>query len=328
MKAVLLKAFGGPEQLHIGEAERPTPGENQVLVRVQASSVNRPDIVQRTGNYPPPKGDSEILGLDIAGVVDEIGPGVTRWKPGDRMLGLVGGGGYAEYARAWASHLMPVPDSMSIEEAACVSETYLTAWLNVFRLGQLGDGETVLVHGGGGGVTTAAIQLCRVLVPATRMLVTASPGKLQRVREQGVHHVIDYRNEDFAEAVKSFTDGHGVEVILDHIGGPYLKQNMASLALGGRLVQIGVMGGPKAELNLALMMVKRQRIIGSVLRSRPVAEKADIIAAFAEAVLPHMQARRVVPLVHAVMPLEAVADAHRAMEASGIFGKIVLKIAD
>ena len=328
MKAVLLKAFGGPEQLHIGEAERPTPGENQVLVRVQASSVNRPDIVQRTGNYPPPKGDSEILGLDIAGVVDEIGPGVTRWKPGDRVLGLVGGGGYAEYARAWASHLMPVPDSMSIEEAACVSETYLTAWLNVFRLGQLGDGETVLVHGGGGGVTTAAIQLCRVLVPATRMLVTASPGKLQRVREQGVHHVIDYRNEDFAEAVKSFTDGHGVEVILDHIGGPYLKQNMASLALGGRLVQIGVMGGPKAELNLALMMVKRQRIIGSVLRSRPVAEKADIIAAFAEAVLPHMQARRVVPLVHAVMPLEAVADAHRAMEASGIFGKIVLKIAD
>ena len=328
MKAVLLKAFGGPEQLHIGEAERPTPGENQVLVRVQASSVNRPDIVQRTGNYPPPKGDSEILGLHIAGVVDEIGPGVTRWKPGDRVLGLVGGGGYAEYARAWASHLMPVPDSMSIEEAACVSETYLTAWLNVFRLGQLGDGETVLVHGGGGGVTTAAIQLCRVLVPATRMLVTASPGKLQRVREQGVHHVIDYRNEDFAEAVKSFTDGHGVEVILDHIGGPYLKQNMASLALGGRLVQIGVMGGPKAELNLALMMVKRQRIIGSVLRSRPVAEKADIIAAFAEAVLPHMQARRVVPLVHAVMPLEAVADAHRAMEASGIFGKIVLKIAD
>jgi len=328
MKAVLLKAFGGPEQLHIGEAERPAIGENQVLVRVQASSVNRPDIVQRTGNYPPPKGDSEILGLDIAGVVDEIGPGVTRWKPGDRVLGLVGGGGYAEYARAWASHLMPVPDSMSIEEAACVSETYLTAWLNVFRLGQLGDGETVLVHGGGGGVTTAAIQLCRVLVPATRMLVTASPGKLQRVREQGVHHVIDYRNEDFAEAVKSFTDGHGVDVILDHIGGPYLKQNMASLALGGRLVQIGVMGGPKAELNLALMMVKRQRIIGSVLRSRPVAEKADIIAAFAEAVLPHMQTRRVVPLVHAVMPLEAVADAHRAMEASGIFGKIVLKIAD
>ncbi len=328
MKAVLLKAFGGPENLYIGEAERPTIGAGQVLVRVQATSVNRPDIVQRTGNYPPPKGDSEILGLDIAGIVEEVGAGVERWRPGDRVMGLVGGGGYAEYARAWAEHLMAVPENMSIEEAACVSETYLTAWLNVFRLGELRDGEVVVLHGGGGGVNTAAIQLCRALVPSTRMVVTASTGKVQRVRELGAHLVVDYRNEDFAEAVKTFTEGRGADVILDHIGGPYLRQNMASLAVGGRVLQIGVMGGAKAEINLALLMVKRQRIIGSVLRSRPVEEKGAIIAAFAEAVLPHMAARRIVPLVHAVMPLEQVADAHRAMEASAHFGKIVLKVSD
>ena len=326
MKAVLLKEFGGPENLYVGEAERPAVAAGQVLVRVQATSVNRPDIIQRTGNYPPPKGDSQILGLDIAGVVEDIGPGVERWRPGDRVMGLVGGGGYAEYALAFEGHLMPVPQSMSIEEAACVSETYLTAWLNVFRLGELGDGQTVLLHGGGGGVTTAAIQLCRVLVPTTRMVVTASSGKIERVREQGVHRVVDYRAEDFAEVVKSFTEGRGADVVLDHIGGPYLARNMASLAVGGRLVQIGVMGGPKAEINLALMMVKRQRIIGSVLRPRPVPEKAAIIAAFAEAVLPHMAARRVVPLVHQVLPLEQVAEAHRAMEAGSHFGKLVLAI--
>lgn len=327
MKAVLLEEFGGPEKLHIGEAERPVIGEGQVLVRVQATSVNRPDIVQRSGNYPPPKGDSEVLGLDVAGTVEEIGPGVSRWQAGDRVMGLVGGGGYAEYARAWAGHLLPVPEAMSIEEAACVCETYLTAWLNVFRLGGLADGQTVLLHGGGGGVTTAAIQLCRALVPATRMAVTASTGKVERVREQGVHHVIDYKSEDFAESVKAWSEGHGADVILDHIGGPYLESNLASLATGGRLVQIGVMGGAKAKINLALVMVKRQQIIGSVLRSRPVAEKSDIISAFEQAVLPQMAARRIVPLVHAVMPLEEVADAHRAMESSSIFGKIVLKIA-
>lgn len=328
MKAVLLKEFGGAENLYLGETERPTIDSDQVLVRVQATSVNRPDIIQRTGNYPPPKGDSEVLGLDVAGVVEEVGPGVLRWKAGDRVMGLVGGGGYAEYARAWAGHLMPIPEGLSIEQAACVSETYLTAWLNVFGLGELGNGQTVLLHGGGGGVTTAAIQLCRALVPDTRMVVTASAGKLERVREQGAHRVLDYRDDDFAEAVKEFTGGRGVDVILDHIGGPNLKKNMASLMVGGRLVQIGVMGGPKAELNLALMMVKRQRILGSVLRSRPVAEKSAIIAAFAEAVLPHMAAGRVQPLVHAVLPLAEAADAHRAMEAGTHFGKIVLRIND
>ena len=327
MKAILLEQFGGPEHMHIGEAEVPAIAEGQVLVRVAATSVNRPDIVQRTGNYPPMKGESEILGLDIAGTVEEVGPGVSQWKRGERVMGLVGGGGYAEYARAWAGHLMKIPEAMSFEEAACVCETYITAWLNVFRIGGLGDGQSVLLHGGGGGVVTSAIQLCRVLVPHTPIMVTASTTKVERVREQGAHLVIDYRTEDFVEAVKSFTEARGADLILDHIGGPYLEQNMASLAVGGTLMCIGVMGGAKAELGIAAMMVKRQRIIGSVLRSRPVAEKSDIIAEFTRSVLPHLAQRRIVPTVHTALPLAQAGDAHRMMEAGAHFGKIVLVVA-
>lgn len=329
MKAVLLDGFGPPEKMRIGEAPMPEPAPGQVRVRVMASSVNRPDIIQREGNYPPPKGDSQILGLDIAGVVDALGPGVDDWQPGDRVMGLVGGGGYAQYACAWSGHLMAIPQAMSFEEAACVSETYITAWLNVFRIGGLQDAQTVLLHGGGGGVTTAAIQLVRTLTPATRIAVTASPGKVDRVRAQGAHLVVDYRNEDFAEKVKDFTDGRGVDLILDHIGGPYHERNMACLALGGTLMQIGTLGGPKAELNLTRIMVRRQRLIGSVLRSRPIEEKAAIISAFDDAVVrEHMASRRIVPTIHEVLPLEQVVEAHRAMERGAHFGKIVLHIGD
>jgi len=328
MKAVLLDEFGGPERLRIGDLDIPEPGRDQVRVRVAATSVNRPDIVQREGNYPPPKGESEILGLEVAGVIDAVGPGVSGWSRGDRVMTLVGGGGYAEYALAYADHLLPVPDSMTDAEAACVCETYITAYLNVFRLGGLRDGGRVLLHGGGGGVNTAAIQLCRTLTPAARIMVTASSGKLERVRELGAQLVIDYRDQDFAEAVREYTERAGADVILDHIGAKYLAQNMKSLAVGGTLVIIGVMGGVKAELNLALMMVKRQRIIGSVLRSRPRAEKAEIIAAFREAVLPLLAAREIVPLVHAQLPLNDVRRAHEMMEAGEHFGKIVLRVAD
>lgn len=327
MKAILLDGFGGPEVMRLGVADKPVPDEGRVLVRVVATSVNRPDVIQRQGNYPPPKGETAILGLDVAGVVEAVGPGVSGWAPGERVMGLVGGGAYAEYALAWAGHLMRIPDGWSFEEAACVCETYITAWLNVFRIGGLEDDRTALLHGGGGGVTTSAIQLCRVLVPATRIIVTASTGKVQRVREQGAHHVIDYKTQDFAEEVRRVTDGTGADLILDHIGGPYHRRNMACLAVGGTLMQIGTMGGQQAELNLTLMMVKRQRIIGSVLRSRPVAEKADIIRAFGETVVPHMAARRIVPLVHEVLPLARAADGHRMMEGSAHFGKIVLRVA-
>jgi len=326
MKAVLIGEFGGAEVLRIGEAERPVPGNGQVLVAVAATSVNRPDIVQREGRYPPPKGDSELLGLEVAGTVRELGPGVERWSVGDRVMGLVGGGGYAEYAVAYADHLMRIPDSLSFEEAACICEAYITAYLNVFMLGGLEDGDSVLLHGGGGGVNTAAVQLCRALTPAAKVLVTASPGKLERVAALGANLVIDYRSQDFAGEVRRVTDGQGVQVILDHIGAAYLASNLKSLAVGGRLVIIGVTGGIKAELNLALIMVKRQQVIGSVLRSRPVPAKAAIVAEFSHRVLPLLAERKVVPLIHKVYRLDDVAQAHRDMEASAHFGKIVLSL--
>lgn len=328
MKAVLLSGFGGIDVLKVGEAPRPKPAEGQVLVKVAATSINRPDLVQRQGNYPPPPGDSEILGLEVAGTIEELGPGVAGWKVGDRVLSLVGGGGYAEYAVAYASHLMAIPPSMSFEEAACVCESYITAFLNVFLLGGLKDGQTALLHGGGGGVNTAALQLARALTPEARLIVTASPSKAERVKALGADLVIDYTaTPDFSEAVKQFTDKKGADVILDHIGAKYLAPNMASLAYAGRLVIIGVTSGIKAELNLALMMVKRQQIIGSVLRSRPVKEKADIVAEFTRRALPKFADRTVVPIIEKVFPIDQVVEAHRMMEEDRHFGKIVLKVA-
>ncbi len=325
MKAVLLDGFGGLDVLKIGDVPKPSPGEGQVLVNVRATSVNRPDIIQRQGNYPPPKGESDILGLEVAGTIDEIGPSVNGWSTGDRVMCLVAGGGYAQYAVAYATHLIRIPDSMSFEQAACVCETYITAFLNIFLIGGFEDGESILLHGGGGGVNTAAIQLCATLTPSARIIVTASPQKLERVKDLGAHLVINYREQDFAEEIKADTGG-GVNLILDHVGAAYLPQNMKALAIGGRLVVIGVIGGTKAEVNLALMMVRRQRIIGSVLRSRPVAEKAEITAEFIRTVVPKLAARTIVPLISATFALEDVAKAHRMMEESRHFGKIVLKV--
>lgn len=328
MKAVLLKGFGGVDVLQVGEAPRPTPAEGQVLVKVVATSINRPDLVQREGKYPPPPGDSEILGLEVAGTIEELGAGVTGWKVGDRVLSLVGGGAYAEYAVAYASHLMPIPAAMSFEEAACVCESSITAFLNVFMIGGLKDGNTAILHGGGGGVNTAAIQLCKALAPRTKLIVTASPAKAERVKKLGADLVIDYTTTpDFSDLVKEFTQKKGVDVILDHVGAKYLAPNMASLGYAGRLVLIGVVSGIKAELNLALMMVKRQQIIGSVLRSRPVKDKAEIVAEFTRTALPKYADRTIVPMIEKVFPLDQVVEAHRMMEEDRHFGKIVLRIA-
>ena len=326
MKAILLDGFGGPEVMRLGDTARPAIGPGQVLIKVAASSVNRPDVVQRRGHYPPPPGESEILGLEVAGTVAETAEDVDQVAVGDRVIALIGGGGYAEYASAYASHVIPLPETLSFEQGACICETYITAFLNVFLGPRLVNGETVLVHGGGGGVATAAMQLVRQLAPESRILVTASPGKVERVRALGAHRVIDYKNEDFAEAVRQATDNRGADVILDHIGGPYLAQNLKSLAVGGRLVVIGVMGGAKAEINLATLMVKRQQIIGSVLRSRPVAEKAGIIAEFRRAVMPLFARSEIAPEIYKVYPLAEAADAHRAMESGAHFGKIVLSV--
>ncbi len=327
MKAVLMEGFGGVEVLKLGEAEKPVPGEGQVLVKVFATTVNRPDLVQREGKYPPPPGDSEILGLEVAGVIEELGAGVTGWQVGERVMTLVGGGGYAEYAVAYAGHLMRIPESMSFEEAACVCESYITAFLNVFMIGELKDKQTAILHGGGGGVNTAAIQLARALTPTVKLIVTASPEKMERVREIGADFLINFRETpDFTELVKEYTAKKGVDLILDHVGAKYLAPNMNSLGYKGRLVVIGVTSGIKAELNLALMMVKRQQIIGSVLRSRPVAEKAEIVAEFTRRALPKFADRTIVPIIEKVFSIDQVLDAHRMMEADKHFGKIVLRI--
>lgn len=327
MKAVVMSGFGGVEVLSVGAVERPQPKEGEVLVKVFATTINRPDLVQREGKYPPPAGDSEILGLEVAGIIEELGAGVTGWQVGDRVMTLVGGGGYAEYAVAYACHLMKIPESMSFEEAACVCESYITAFLNVFMIGELQNKQTAILHGGGGGVNTAAIQLCRALTPDCKLLVTASSAKLDRVKALGVDCMINYeQTPDFTDIVKEFTSKKGVDLILDHVGAKYLAPNMNSLGYKGRLVIIGVISGIKAELNLALMMVKRQQIIGSVLRSRPVSEKGEIVAEFTRRALPKFADRTIVPIIEKVFTIEQVVEAHRMMEEDKHFGKIVLKI--
>lgn len=329
MKAVLMDEFGSVDVMKVGEVDTPQPKANEVLIKVVATSINRPDLVQRMGNYPAPPGDSEILGLEVAGTIAEIGSDVCNWKVGDRVMALVGGGGYAEYAVAFDNHLMPIPASMSFEEAACVNESYVTAFLNVFMIGGLEDGQTAILHGGGGGVNTAAVQLAKALTPNAKLIVTAHPDKMDRVKELGVDLVIDFtKTPDFTDNIKQFTNKKGADLILDHVGAKYLKPNMNSLGYKGKLVVIGVISGIKAELNLALMMVKRQQIIGSVLRSRPVVEKGEIIAEFTRRALPEFAERTIIPIIEKVFPLEDVVEAHRMMEEDKHFGKIVLKIAD
>ena len=331
MKAIVIENFGGPEVLQIADIERPVAGPGQVLIKVAATSVNRPDIVQREGNYPPPPGESDILGLEVSGTVVEIGPAEgtgsdVQITVGDRVAALVGGGGYAEYVVAYTGHCFKLPDSVSFIEAACLCETYITAYLNVIELGNLGATETVLLHGGGGGVNTSAIQIIKALRPQAKIIVTASTGKVDRVSDLGVSQVIDYKQQDFAQEIAHLTSKRGVDVILDHIGADYLGKNLKSLAVYGRLVLIGVMSGVKAEVNLAVVMVKRQQILGSVLRARPITEKSSIIARFGSAVLPHVASGAIQPLVSDVLPLAQAADAHRLMESSQHFGKIVLEV--
>jgi len=283
--------------------------------------------VQREGNYPPPKGDSEILGLEVAGVIESVGENVTRYKAGDKVFALVGGGGYAEYAVAYEGHTLPIPDALDFRQAACICETYITAYLNAIVLAEAKPADTFLLHGGGGGVNAAAIQLCNALFDGCTTVVTASTGKVDRVKAQGVDHVIDYKTRSFAEEVKAITSGKGADVILDHIGGAYFKDNMKSLAVGGRLVVIGLMGGIKSEINLATMMVKRQKIVGSVLRSRPVPEKAQIISDFEKTVMPLFANKKIAPLISNTFLLSEAAEAHRVMEQGSHFGKIVLDVA-
>lgn len=326
MRAVVLDGFGGPEVMRLDRIARPAPGPDQVLIRVAATSVNRADLQQRTGNYAPPPGESEILGLEVAGVIEALGSGVTGWREGDRVMTLVGGGGYAEYATAAASTLLPVPDGIDLVHAAGITEVFITAYLNVFREAALKPGETLLVHGGASGVGTAAIQLAKALGPSPVIVTVGSEDKARACRALGADHVVLYKQEDFSERVLALTDGRGVDVILDHIGAAYLEPNLGCLALYGRLVIIGLLGGAKAELNIGRLMVKRQRVIGSVLRARPVAEKALITAAFREAALGRFSRGELQPVIHEVLPLAEAKRAHELVAANANTGKVILQV--
>ncbi|NBB70151.1 MAG: zinc-binding dehydrogenase [Alphaproteobacteria bacterium] len=325
MRAIVTHGTGGPEVLAPGEIERPEPGPDEVLVRVAATAVNRADVAQRQGNYPAPPGESEILGLEVAGRIEALGEGVSRWRVGDRVMSLVGGGGYAEYALAPASTLLAVPERIDLVTAAAIPEVFITAYLNIFREAALRQNETLLVHGGASGVGTAAIQLARRLRDARVLVTVGSDTKADACRALGAETIL-YRSESFADRVRALTDKRGVDVVLDHVGGGYLAENLRCLATYGRLVVIGLLGGAKAELNIGQLMVKRQRIIGSVLRARPVAEKAEICRAFRAEVMPLLEDGRLEPVIHARLPLAEAGEAHRLMGANANTGKLLLVV--
>src|SRR5712675_993120 len=324
MHHIAMEAPGGPEVLTLATGPVPRPAAGEVLIRVAAAGVNRPDILQRIGNYPPPPGASPILGLEVAGAIAALGPGVTEWREGDPVCALVAGGGYAEYCVAPAPQCLPVPRGLSLIEAAGLPETFFTVWSNVFDRGRLKAGETLLVHGGSSGIGTTAIQLARAF--GARIFATAgSPEKCAVCRELGAERAIDYRREDFAAVVKEATEGRGVDVILDMVGGPYVEKNLRSLALEGRLVQIAFLQGSKVTLDLAHVMMRRQTITGSTLRPRPVAEKAAIARNLRDKVWPLIEAGKVRPVIDRTFPLAEAAVAHRLMESSAHIGKILLR---
>lgn len=328
MRAILVREPGDERMLALGDAPRPALGASDVRIRVHATAVNRADLLQRQGLYPPPPGASPILGLECAGEVTEVGREAEGVRVGERVMALLTGGGYAEEAVVHAGSVLVVPESMSDEEAGAFPEVFLTAFSNLFMpgLGALAPGETVLVHGGGGGVGTAAILLLREA--GHRCFVTVgNDDKARRCMELGAEAAINYRTEDFTERAKTLTDGRGIDVILDHIGARYLSANTAALAPCGRLVEIGLMGGARGEINLADLLVRRLAVIGSTLRGRSAHEKAAIVSAFHQRFGVALDGGRLRPVIHTVLPLEAAADAHRLMQSSAHFGKIVLRVA-
>jgi putative PIG3 family NAD(P)H quinone oxidoreductase len=325
MKAIVYDQPGDESVLHPGEAPRPELRDGALRIRVAAAGVNRADLLQRQGLYPPPPGASPLLGLECAGEVAEVGAGVEGWRPGDRAMALLAGGGYAEEVVVEAGSVLRVPDALSLEEAGALPEALLTVFLNVFRLGALPEGGAALVHGGGSGIGTTAIQM--IGAAGARSIVTAgSEEKCRRCRELGADVAVNYREEDFVEAVKKATHDRGVDVVLDSIGGPYLERNLRSLAPGGRLVVIGLMGGAKAEIALGPLLARRLQVIGSTLRARSEAEKASIGSECWERFGRAIEAGRIRPVLDRVLPLERAAEAHRVMKASEHFGKIVLTL--
>lgn len=325
MKAILIDRSGEKPQLVLGEAPAPELRPDCIRIRVAGAAINRGDLVQVAGFYPPPPGASEILGLECAGEVIEVADGVTRFRPGDRAMALIPGGGYAQEVVVHEGSAMHVPERLSLHEAAAYPEVFLTVYLNIFMLGRLPDDGTALIHGGGSGIGTASIQL--VKAAGARSIVTAgSEEKCKRCLELGADVAVNYREGDFVQAAKDATDGLGVDVVLDSIGGRYLAQNLQSLAIGGRLMVIGLMGGSKAELNLGAILMRRLQILGSTLRARPESEKAEIVSGLVDRFGGALESGEIGPVVDRVVPLAEAAEAHRVMEASEHFGKVVLAV--
>lgn len=326
MPVVLVRGGEKPgdwNELYLGEVDRPRPEPEQVLVQVESCSVNRADLLQRRGLYPPPPGAPDILGLDFAGYVVERGAAVEEWRVGDRVFGIVAGGGYGRYVTVWADHLVPIPENLSFIEAAAVAEVFFTAYLNLFLEAGLRSGETLLVHGCGSGVGSAAIQLA--LRAGAKVLTTAgSEDRLARCSKLGPTAAFNYKNDDWPDRVMAATDGEGVDVILDWIGGAYLAKHMRLLKPGGRLVVIGLLGGRQAEIDLAPLLTGRLRVIGSVLRSRSREEKKELVRSFTRDVLPFLKERKVCPVVDRIYPVNEAEKAHQYMRGGGHFGKIVL----
>lgn len=327
MRRVTTTGAGGPEVLQLESAPIPEPRPGEVLIRLHAAGVNRPDLLQRAGSYPPPPGATPILGLEGAGEIAAIGEGVDDWKVGDRVCALLPGGGYAEYCVTPAAHCLPIPDGSDMITAAALPETVLTVWANVIEAGALKKGESLLVHGGAGGIGTMAIQIARS--HGARVFATAgSDEKCKACTTLGAERVINYKGEDFVEVVKSLTGGHGVDVILDMVGGDYVARNLRALAVEGRHVSIAFLQGSIVTLNLAHMMIRRQVLTGSTLRARSDREKSRLVSKVREVIWPKLAVGEIRPLVHTVFELGEVANAHELMESSGHIGKIMLKIRD
>lgn len=328
MKAILMKEFGGTDVLYLGEHPDPVVGEGELLVRVRATALNRADLLQRRGLYPPPEGTPNILGLEMAGDVVEVGPDVTGWSQGDRVCALLPGGGYAEYVSIPAEMAMRLPDSFGYEEGAAIPEVFLTAYSNLFWLGNLKPGQMVLTHAGASGVGTAAIQLIRE--SGANTLVTAgSQEKIDFCKELGALAGWNYREGSFAPWVKEQTDGKGVNLILDFVGAPYFADNVRSLAVDGRLIVIGTMGGSKVDgVNLADILSRRLQIIGTALRTRNVAEKIRLTQEFSAFALPRFSDARLRPIIDSVYDWHEVAKAHEYMESNRNIGKIVLRVTE
>jgi NADPH2:quinone reductase len=325
MTVIGISKPGGPEVLVPETRSVPAPGPDEILVKVAAAGVNRPDVAQRSGSYPPPPGASDLPGLEIAGEVVAIGSNATKHKIGDKVMSLVAGGGYAQYCIAQDAQAITVPSTLSMTEAGATAETLMTVWHNVFERGGLKAGETLLIHGGSSGIGTMAIQLAKAF--GAKVIVTVgSKEKADACVKLGADHAINYKTQDFVAEVKTATGGKGVEVILDMIGGEYVDRNYDAAAVDGRIVQIALLGGGKATINVGKLMVKRLNHTGSTLRPRSNADKAAMVAAIEAKVMPLFREGRIKPLMDSSFPLEKAADAHRRMETSEHIGKIVLVV--